>query len=307
MAGIRLRGRGSRGVTLIEMLVVISILVALLGIGVPLMAPAMEGRRIREAARQVHVYFGSARNHAVATSQPVGVMIHRFDGLPECAMTLDQVESPPPYNGDTLSSRAQVQWTGGTQITATLSDFNPSLVSTGDLAQFGHQGPYYTITSVGTGGITADLYNPQVQFFPWTGTPSAPVEYTIYRRPTKSMTSPLQLPTGAVIDLQFSGQGSESFGSGSGAVYIMFSPHGAIDRVYSDTINRRVIRPIHLLIGKREKIPTAAGDENWRDFHNIWVSLNPQSGLVTTSEVASAESLDESRALAVDAAGNGGY
>ncbi len=185
MAEIRFSGRRAHGVTLIEMLVVIGIMVMLMGISIPLMSPAMEGRRIREASRQVNVYLGSARNHAMATNRSVGVVIKPFEGLTQCSMTLDQVECPPPYSGDTLSSYARVQAavSGGKQtgaITATLTDFNPALVSVSDLVQFGHQGPFYIITAAPTATqIQATFYNvdltaqPQAQLLPWpSGAPS---------------------------------------------------------------------------------------------------------------------------------------
>ncbi len=55
--------------------------------------------------------------------------------------------------------------------------------------------------------------------------------------------------------------------------------------------------PIHFLIGKREKLPpqnyvntddvaTQSEKHNFRDLENIWISINPQTGLVTSAEVA---------------------
>lgn len=52
----------------------------------------------------------------------------------------------------------------------------------------------------------------------------------------------------------------------------------------------RLTTPIHFLVGKREKSyslnSTNVAGQNWTDLENIWVSLNPQTGLVTTAEVA---------------------
>jgi prepilin-type N-terminal cleavage/methylation domain-containing protein len=52
----------------------------------------------------------------------------------------------------------------------------------------------------------------------------------------------------------------------------------------------RLTTPIHFLIGKREKSyslnSSNTAGQNWTDLENIWVSLNPQTGLVTTAEVA---------------------
>jgi len=66
------------------------------------------------------------------------------------------------------------------------------------------------------------------------------------------------------------------------------SANGGPKRVELQAI--RLTSPIHFLVGKREKSYSLnsanAADQNWTDLENIWVSLNPQTGLVTTAEVA---------------------
>ena len=68
----------SRGFTLIEMLIVITIMLILVGAAATAMRPATEGRRIREAARAINVYLSSARNRAMETGRPCGVTFHHF-------------------------------------------------------------------------------------------------------------------------------------------------------------------------------------------------------------------------------------
>ena len=60
------RARG--GVTLLELLIVITVLMMLVGVALPTMRPALEGRQIREAARSVNIYFSSARSDAMISS-----------------------------------------------------------------------------------------------------------------------------------------------------------------------------------------------------------------------------------------------
>ena len=54
----------------------------------------------------------------------------------------------------------------------------------------------------------------------------------------------------------------------------------------------RPTSPIHLLLGKRELIggnPAPATGEpanNWQDLTNRWVTIFPQSGLITSSEMS---------------------
>ncbi|MEN6556606.1 MAG: prepilin-type N-terminal cleavage/methylation domain-containing protein, partial [Thermoguttaceae bacterium] len=134
------------GFTLIEMLIVVSIMMLLVGMTAAVMRPATESRRTREAARMVNVYLSSARNRAIETGRPCGVLL-RCATSGTCAMTLDQCEVPPSYSGLTENSTLVV--TAATTssmatITGTSSDFDISQISVGDTIQLNGQGPWYT-------------------------------------------------------------------------------------------------------------------------------------------------------------------
>jgi prepilin-type N-terminal cleavage/methylation domain-containing protein len=148
---------GPRGVTLIELLVVISILMLLMVFAVPAARPALEARRLREAARQVSTYLARAQTEAARTGRPVGVELRRDASVPQMCTVLQQVEVPPPYAGDTLSSRmisvpdagnpwlAQIGFPGG----ETLPDLvNRDLLHVGDLLQLNYQGHYWRIEAI---------------------------------------------------------------------------------------------------------------------------------------------------------------
>lgn len=313
-----------RGVTLVELLVVISILVLLMGVAAAAMRFSLEGRRTREAARAISVYCGSARVRAMETGRPVGVVLHRFldpkdptnpaKGLPGCAMRLEQAEMPLPYAGDTLDAVAQVEWAGPqaggvATLTATFAPagINGNLVQKGDLVQFNHQGPFYTIAAdpakpVAT-SLTLEIRLTEGQMLPWPSTGSSrPVPYEIFRRPWKSAVRSLQLPDGAVVDLGTSGTDSEpalfapAGPGGIAPITIMFSPTGRVDRIYVGTVSYPVTEPIFLLVGQTERVrrPDGTllaedGKANWQDPKNLWVTLMPQTGLVTTTEVAAVD------------------
>ncbi len=83
------------------MLVVVTIMMILVAVGASQMRPASELRRIREAARAINVYLSTARNRAMETGRPCGVIFHCFGPTVPCAMTADQCEVPPCYAGDT--------------------------------------------------------------------------------------------------------------------------------------------------------------------------------------------------------------
>jgi type II secretory pathway pseudopilin PulG len=158
--------------TLIELLVVISIILLLAAATLPRLKPAIEERRLREASRAVHLIFNAARQAAIATGRPAGVMIERLTTVdlanpssgpqviqPSCSMLLTQVQVPPPYAGDTLSANATVSapsdipnWPGFKMFTVTFyEDFGPTAAAPsaalypGDRIQFNMQGPWYVL------------------------------------------------------------------------------------------------------------------------------------------------------------------
>jgi prepilin-type N-terminal cleavage/methylation domain-containing protein len=177
--------------TLVELMVVITIMVIVMGLAATMMRPDIEGRRVREAARMVNVYLSSARNRAIEIGRPCGVVLHRLvnpNGTPSpvaAAMSMDQVESPPPFAGQNLGAAVEVidvtflangdyYWPVNTnnptgpgytvlkvRVRCSPNDFygstNLSLVHPGDLVQLGGQGPYYTIVSPDTSPNVSSL------------------------------------------------------------------------------------------------------------------------------------------------------
>jgi hypothetical protein len=212
----------------------------------------------------------------------------------------------------TASGGAPAVWPDGSRkFVATFSDFAPSLVHVGDLVQFNHQGPFYTIKGPdadqpGTPGygivdsaeLQLGVHLRQGELLPWPSASANPawspaVPYQIFRQPGKSAAAGLQLPVRAVIDLEFSGTDDDTIGAVSDQpVYIMFSPSGSLDRFYHPGHGGEAhpgTEPIYLLVGKQERVPAGSAEDglaNWRDVKNFWVTLNPQTGLVTTTEVA---------------------
>lgn len=92
------------GLTLVELLVVVTILVILLSIAAPLFRRGVEGQKMREATRMVQGYIARAQAMAAQNRRPVGIAISRLGPeSPARRMTgvqLHMVEVPPPYTGD---------------------------------------------------------------------------------------------------------------------------------------------------------------------------------------------------------------
>jgi len=317
VAAVGLRRRAA--MTLVELLVVIGVIVLLMGIAVPAIQNSASQRRVREAARALNVYLGAARNHALETGRPCGVMIQRMGNLPQCSMVLDHVAVPAPYGGESVDAVATVQLTSmqlGREVVlrANLSPaINTRLVGPGDLIQLNNQGPWYTIVNVSDTQLTLRLDISNGQIVPWSSTASMPMPYKIMRKPLKSHGAPLQLPAGAVIDLQFSGweMAGQQFtlGAGTQPIVLVFSPKGSLERIYYENTVVSPTQPIYLLIGARERVPagTAAdGLDNWQDRNNLWVTVNAQTGLVTTHPVAAGADVFQSREFARKADSLGG-
>jgi hypothetical protein len=216
-----------------------------------------------------------------------------------CSATLSQVESPLGYCGETIPSTVTVSVvppaTKGTQTAVTVNlNFTPAintnLIKTGDMIQLGLEGPLYTMTSASSGTLDVS----QGLAVPWN-TGAQPVAYKFFRQPVKSSAAAVQLPSPAVIDLTFSGPDAlnanatpqfwYSSTTDTTPIQIMFAPDGSVDRVYVDGVATFPSTTICLLIGKRQNVndPSPA---NWNayDYSNLWVSINPRTGLIVTTD-----------------------
>jgi len=147
--GFGIFGRPARGLTLVELLVVISILMLLAAFAIPTVRPAMESRRVRETARAVNAYISQTRVRAMETGTPYGVELTRWDRQAEASVMLRQIVVPPPYTGRNADAVVRVQQWGSTRVFKVLvrggdpvnepgkDDFDDTLIREGDLMQFG--------------------------------------------------------------------------------------------------------------------------------------------------------------------------
>jgi len=368
----RANSRRRAGVTLVELLVVISILLGLAVLLVRVLPGVLESRRVREAARLVNVFLGTARNRAVEIGRPVGVIFYRDPSLPQACVKLQQAEVPPPYAGDYQNSRILfMQWQGNVASVRfcksawdpNINDWKPSdempfpaqftaggvgegLVNVGDQLQLNYQGHIWIITPPAPGQL-AIRAGPPFQGYPtWlvclssptggstsnipTGTP---LPFQFFRQPVASSVPPVTLPAKTVVDLFDSGTDSDPkfmvADPNATPVTILFSPTGAVQGYYYLCPQHGyfenyhpAVGPLFFLVGRRDRVtldvalppsqpyttPAEDGRFNVRDTNNVWVAVNPQTGMVTTTEVASAPgaTLAEARRFAREAQRMGG-
>ena len=270
-------GRIRRGFTLVELMVVISVIAFLAAMAMTTILPAMDKRRMRESARMVATMLSQARSKAIETGRPYGVWIQRLNEGPT-GMDLSFVQVPTPYAGGAWDTRAVIS---GNSCTFQ-GDVNIDQINTNDLIRFGIQGQMFRVDSASgnsvqfsatTGGTVPNT----------AGGQQAIVPFQVFRRPRRAYSGGISLPEPTVVDLSQSSIGEEVgvMSSGGERILIMFSPRGGIDSVDLGGGNvRRPTAPVFLLIGKNDK----AGAENLDDLENLWISIGFQSGAITVAE-----------------------
>ncbi len=405
--------RRRRGFTLLEMLITLVIMLLITAAAIPVMRPALQGRQQREAARGVTTFLQGARTRAMELGRPVGVWIERDPNQPQMASTLFQCEVPEPWTGTASTTRLiAATVSDGTNSFLTVTPIIPgpgfvanpavnysidtgwaSLVSPGDRIRVGTHGAELVVFAmVDERDNTTGALDGQPTDFNTDGTPDSfivvPVDpigetlpaipatgltFQVLRQPIKNPASPLELPTGFVIDLLASGTPASprlAFAGGgaliqpeqrsafdtfyplqdgvngtSGVRYLdtggvtpllplgveaapvvlLFSPSGALDRVYSYQAflgnasagtppdaafgfgSRTVTSLVYLLLSRRDQVPLRSALVNtswartlrrpgtqdwnisWKDVGNLWLTVSPTSGRVAVNPVSPPE------------------
>jgi prepilin-type N-terminal cleavage/methylation domain-containing protein len=322
-----------RGLTLVELLVVIVILSLVTAATIPLMQPATAERRIREAARMVAATLANAQSRALATGRPVGVMFQRLsnqtnDLRAQHSIEMFLCEVPLPWSGDdpndfcVLNTRTNAAGRPETWIRFTrpgnqaFYGHPKGTFEIGDQIRLSYRGRRYVINDFKSHPQDPNsIYELLVQPPPIDPGTQQMMPFQIYRQPRKSADAPAQMPVGAIVDLEYAGPAFSSPSLGlllnqqpplpklslRQPVIVMFGPSGNLESVYwgmkaanePDTdpgaLQRsEPISPFFLLIGQPPGDDAVTqGKPNHRNFDNVWIAINPQSGLVTTSEVGS--------------------
>lgn len=207
------------GLTLVELLVVIGIMLVLASVAIPTVRFLTRDREIREATRSVNTFIESARNDALATGR-AGFMLERSDNDYNKSLKLFKVKFPPPYSGDTFGALAHTRRVNQVSNYAYLplsvnTLFETGAIQAGDEIQFDNKGAWYLIYFINGSQAspvpdffdgTTPCYEVQFQLNNYPGLPhGAFTSYQIRRQPVKNNSSWVDLPKGTFVDLNQSG------------------------------------------------------------------------------------------------------
>ena len=304
--------------TLVELLVVVTILLMLMGLAAAFVSPLREGRDIREAARQVNTYLTAAQSRAIELQRPVAVSVRplRDDNgnvLLQAALELWMAEVPEPYTGDHHLAYAEIVSLEPVVTLHGVSNHptNPIYhnVDGNDFIRFDGKGPRYQIASwfrvpaddADTDKIQIMLYEKttyHTRYFAGGSQVPTRVPFQIFRygRPLQSLVSPLQLPPTVAIDMANCGLGRTGVLTVPDMT-ILFSPAGGVERFIFNGMFARPTSAFHLLLGRIDQL----GPGNLADGNSRWISIRHLTGRITTSENKPAATVDLAREFAVQA------
>ena len=286
----------------------------------------MRGREVREAARNINVYVKNAQARAKELGRPVGIVIDRSPNDPNLGYQLSLAEEVPPFTGWTAFSKAKVNGDMA-QVVEVLGPGNESQsiltavdVQPNDQIRFNYRGQRYRVRRVIPNTATIQFEMDGVDTTRHTISPNHAVPFEVFRRPRKTLSTPLELPTGTAVVLSLSGVGltgnleesrlsasigltefqsvdesvlaNAPFQARDMPLTIMFTPENEVDRVYRvlppPNVNwpayrnfppKRPQAKIFLFLGKDTLDPL----NNLVDGTNLWITIDPHSGSVTTA------------------------
>jgi len=297
--------------TLVELLVVISILGLLAVAVIPNFANTGDRRKVREAARAISSFMAGGQSRALGSRAGGGVW---FDPLSStissgplsigAAIDLAEADVAQPYGGNfTSSTITALTSSTGTQAAATFSEACGPLVSNTNLIRLGGYRTAYVLRTVtGTtfttatiemqsSGTTSTNLNQTIYNASWPKVPSAGITYEIYGPPSRSSASTLTLGNGVAIDLYHSwvqGQTLQTvLRSGTTPFQILFDATGKPYCLASNGGRQPMNTTLFLLVAPIESIQSSgtASDNSLAPTDGYWVAIDPRGGIPKVAEV----------------------
>lgn len=304
-----------QGVTLVEMLTVVGLMMFLVAIAVPAFNVNNQEKQIVNAARSLQAYITEARAKAILTGLPCGVAFIPYEGYPEACIRAQLVETPPVFCGYTQDATCMI--TSEDTLTPSVSGLPDEWKKAGNKIRFNGKGQWYIL---GSDGRCSPVNNQSSSggyqnYRPWsTRAPSGgewKTSYEIQAVPvaqgqnylqTIGMASPLKFPRGLCVDLYNSGyKESATFNKQSQPVYIMFSPTGQVESYYSNSKSNLPSGKLYFLMGKWDRTIQAVTPEdglrNFQDYDCCWVVIDPEMGTVKVQPIIDNSNLSSSRTV----------
>lgn len=209
-----------RGLTLVELMVVILIVMMISAVALPILSPQLGARQQREAARSLSAFIAGAQARAKETGRPAGIWIERFPNGEQWSINVFYAETPPPFTGAVPGEKIELTNAGSGVIQVTAFSYSgppDGMIRNGDILELeGLPGGYRINPDAVQQGEPAGALNwnlsslsslstaPSLTDIVPTGSPKT-FSYRIIRQPRKVNAGALTLPAGTAIDLNFSG------------------------------------------------------------------------------------------------------
>ena len=303
-----------RGVTLVELLVVISILGLLAITVIPNLTGTIDSRRSREATRGLSTFVARAQSRSLGAKEPKGFQIQPLSSDPAVAIDFFVADVPTAYAGEFVTSAVSVGAGNAMQRQLIFSNDgtrqrliqNGGFSTDGDSIQFSGTGPFYRFTPGAPPLVSmwsANNQNPFNTKLPNTG---VAMPFRIRRQPKPSSVGVFQLTKGAALDIRWCSLGSELFSSfltnslNDEPITILFDTAGRpMQLVHSGGVRVTIGAPVFLLLGVADlcgndavsvsdpnREPETRVGANWQYVDATWLFIDHQSGLCRTAPSA---------------------
>jgi len=292
----RSRSDDRRGMTLVELLVVITILGLLAVTVIPNISNIGGRRAVRESARAVASFVTAGQSRALGSRGGGGVWI---DPLPNtitsgslfvgAAIDLADADVGTPYSGDSTSSTVSISPLNAASVTSTFVGGCTPPSTTNNSIRIQGSPSLFTLTSVAGSTGVISLRSEAGQTVNNTVWPpsGATLQYEIIGPPTRSPGNTLTLGDGVAVDLLHSWFGNNLqavLGSGTTPFQILYDSAGRPQNLCCNGVRRSINDPIYLLIASIESIqenpnPALAPKDGY------WVTIDPRGGTPKVAEV----------------------